>query len=756
MLDAVWLGSLLGIGAARAADAPVRLETPALTLEVAPSPAPHIARLVHKASGTSLLAEPLDKNLFVLRLTHGDGRQETIESSRAKTSSVRLETSAAGVRAHLDYAGFGDLDLVVQVTADSSPQDPLLRWAIRVPNAPGRRLTSVRFPVLTLAPRTGDPAGDCLILPALPGTLIENAAASWPVSQSATLRYPGDLSAQFIAYQDRTAGVYLASQDTDSHPLQFSVARRTSGFAVQHEFVPLPGADKDWVSPYAVVLGVTQGRWYDTADIYKAWAVKQRWCATRLAERPDVPDWWKAGPLVHVLEVRKYNAQQLNSGSYYPQLVEHLRNFQKQVEGPVVPMLAGWENHRRWTAGDYFPVFDQDQAARILPQLQPAGFRPFFYLSGLFYTFENEGRDGSRIEAAERFAPHYVLDQTTHKPRVFALDESSPSGVWRRQSYEFCVGAPETTKFFCDVIDQAQALGVHVLQMDQTVQGAGNACYATNHAHAPGVGLYQTHDFQKLLTALRQHGQRRNPDFVLLHEEPHEQLMPSLDGFHVREYYEKRWYRSQPGAVGIPLFSYLYHEYALGYGGDSAGVSSQNNRWLLRNHALNLVTGRTPGVAVWSNQAAALTAHADQVKLLRNHCRLLKTKARDYLLLGRMLHPLEFDAPQLRFAIDGGDRRTPRKVDIVSPAVLTSSWQSPAGQVGHLFVNISEQQQAVHVALDTRNAPAWATGDVEVYRSEGDAVWQRWRQNASLPVTFDANLEPSEVVFVELRATAGK
>jgi hypothetical protein len=261
------------------------------------------------------------------------------------------------------------------------------------------------------------------------------------------------------------------------------------------------------------------------------------------------------------------------------------------------------------------------------------------------------------------------------------------------------------------------------------------------------VGLYQTRDFQRLLQRLRAHGKSRSPDFVLFHEEPHEQLIPFLDGFHVREYYEKRWYRGQPGSVAIPLFSYLYHEYAMGYGGDSAGLSRNKNPWLVRCHAMNLVAGRTPGAAVWGQQPSALDAHADQVAMLRTHSRLLATRARDFLILGKMLHPWELDVPQIRYTLhsDGA------KHEIERPAVLTSSWQAPDGRVGHLFVNVSDARQPLNVPLDARNAPAPARCRVEIYRSTSGAGFARLGDNLALPHPWTTELAPLEAVFVEIR-----
>jgi hypothetical protein len=484
--------------------------------------------------------------------------------------------------------------------------------------------------------------------------------------------------------------------------------------------------------------------------------VRQPWCAKKLAERDDIPAWWKAGPAVHVCEVRTYDNTRTCTGSYYPRLQDHLRTFREKIDGPVVPMLAGWENHRRWTGGDYFPVFDAEHAQSLLPQLKQDGFRPFFFLSGLFYTYRNEGRDGAEIPAAQQHQTAYVIDEKTARPKEYVLNESNPTGDWKRHSHQFCVSPPETEEFFCRVIDQARALGVDVLQMDQTTSGAGDACWATTHGHAPGPGLYQSQAFWRLLAALRAHGKKLSPVFVLFHEEPHEQLLPYLDGFHVREYYEKRWYRGYPGALGIPLFSYLYHEYALGYGGDSAGLSRNNDRWLVRCHAMNLIAGRTPGASIWSSHQSMSEAHPDQVAMLRNHSRLLKTRAQEFLMLGTMLHPYELAVPKLAVGVTVGRGGKWVKEDLATPVILTSSWRSPTGKIGHLFVNTSETVQPLRVNLDTRNAPAGKDYDAAIYRSTTGEAFQPMWHNAPLPKELTTELQPLEVVFVELNASGDR
>ncbi len=761
-----------------AEEAAIPLESSTVQLQVQAAPVPYLARLIHKGSNASLLAEPTGKDLFQIGLQEPDGQITTLSSSQAKQGSVHKDFGQEKSRLVLSYQGLAGLDLAVQAAVEAKPNDPLLYWTLRVENRTGKPIAWLRFPMIMAPGALDQPEDDLLVLPALPGTLIRNPCSAWPMGYTVSLSYPGNLSAQLVSYQDQSAGLYLASMDAQGYPMGFTIGKRREGLLLYHQWLPLASQQPVWESPYPVVLAGVQGSWYQTADLYKQWAVRQPWCAKTLPQRDDIPDWWKQGPLVYVSSARTYDKKGQCNGSYYPRMCEHLRAVREKLGSPMVVMLAGWEKHRTWTGGDYFPIFDEPNALPVLAQMRQEGFRPFFFLSGLFYTFKNQGVDAGHIPGADRFLSCFVLDKDG-TPQVFVLDESRPNRPWRRLSYQFCPAAPATKDFFCQVVEQAIGRGVDVLQMDQTVSGAGAVCYAKEHGHLPGPGLHQTQAFHDLLRSIRRHGKQKSKEFVLFHEEPHEQLLPLVDGFHVREYYEKRWYRSYPGAVGIPLFSYLYHEYAIGYGGDSAGLSPANSRELVRTHAINLVTGRTPGVALWGAHQAIGNAHADQLRLIRAHGRLLQTRARDFLMLGRMLHPLVLDVPKLTFHYHTDNPNAPPQ-PVEDHAVLTSSWQAPDGRVGHLLVNISESPQQVRIRLDTRNAPSWPAADASLYSSHtteasletrsietpqdsptGDQEQEKegfrplWKA-LPLPQQFSRQLAPAEVIFVELRPSHGK
>ncbi len=751
-LGCVLLG--MGLTSCFGASDTVVLENSQVRMDFATKPLPALRALVHKPSGTDLFAGPQNGMLFALQVTLSNGVAATVESGQAKQGNVTVTPVSGGKRVRLTFEGLGtsgDVRVVLDGRLDDA--DPYVRWQAALENPSRLPLTSLRFPTVDAVAAIGSPDDDFMIGPALPGVMIQNPATNWPASYSISWRFPGDQSAQFCAYQDRSAGVYLASMDTAGYGRSLNIGKRKDHYRLHQEYLLPEDPAVQWTSPYETALGVTAGPWQQTADLYKRWAVRQAWCAKTLAQRDDVPAFWKQGCCIHTCEVRTYGTNRLCSGSYYPELPAHLRALRDRIGGPVVPMLPGWENHRRWTAGAYFPVFDAQQAVPTLGQLRQDGLRPFVYLSGLCYTFQNEGRDGGDISGWEPYQKSLVRAAGAEKElKTYVLNESSPGkgNVWKRHSYQFCPGAPGTSEFFCSVIGQLHALGIDIVQMDQTTSGAGDLCYSTSHGHAPGRGVYQSQAFRELLDTMRRHGKSLSRDFMLAHEEPHEELIPYVDAFHTREYRERWWYHGAPGARSIPLFTYLYHEYAIAYGGEGPHAGAKKSPVTVRDMAVNLVTGKTPAVSVWSNQKAMAEAHEDQIRMLRNHMALLKTGAQRFLILGRMLHPLDITVPVMTLYMPVNRSGKWETDPFKEPSVLTSSWQSPEGAVGHCFVNISEQKQTLRLLLDTRRAADWPTADIDVYRGcpmEARALCRA----APLPYACALEIEPLEAVFFVLR-----
>lgn len=710
------------------------VENGQMRLVFATKPVPHLKELVHLKSLQNLLPQPSDQNLFKLELSQAEGKNLIVESQNAAEGSIKIIRNKTEQNIRINFKGLGPSG-IMKATLEGVLDDDeqTVRWSIKIDNPGGQKIAIVRFPYVAAVPAIGSSDDDFIVAPAFPGAMIENPAGTWPEQHSAGWSLPGQQSAQLLSYQDRTAGIYMASMDTVGYGRTLRVTKEgNKKLILMQEYKVPEEIYKKWESPYDVVFGVTSGTWQQTADIYKKWTIQQPWCSKTLVQRNDIPDWWKKGLCIHTYYMR---SNQNESGSNYPELIPHLNSLRTQIEGPVVCRLGSWEKHRAWTAGDYFPIFDADRAQAVLKQIHKDGFHPFVFLSGILYSFKYEGPDSLIIPGFERFTDSYVITKTG-EPHVDFLG--------KRMSYSFCPIMPDTKKFFRSVIDQLHALNIDVVQLDQATSGASPACYSTKHGHLPGPGPYQSQAFRSLLYDMREYGKSLTPDFLLLNEELHDELIPCLDAFHTREYCEGFWFRSVPGTRGIPLFTYLYHEYAIAYGGEGTGVSSDKNPNMVRDHVINLVTGKMPTVGTQMDMAKA---HPDQLKVVRNHMHLLQTEVQQFLMLGKMLHSLDINVPSITFKMGGKWHPNP----VTERVVLTSSWQSHAGNVGHCLVNVTDEKQTVDLQLDTRNAPGWSSADIDLYRADKPDTCEHLLKGVSLPQRYVLELEPLEAMFFVIR-----
>ena len=107
-----------------------------------------------------------------------------------------------------------------------------------------------------------------------------------------------------------------------------------------------------------------------------------------------------------------------------------------------------------------------------------------------------------------------------------------------------------------------------------------------------------------------------------------------------------------------------------------------------------------------------------------------------------MLRPLEFAAPAVTFQIG--------KAPFVERAMLTSSWQSPEGLVGHCLVNITEQKQTLKLSLDARGAAEWGKTEIDLYHA-GSLERATLYRGVALPQQHTLELAPLEAAFIVLR-----
>ena len=656
---------------------PVSIENSTVRLALDPAARGAIAALTDLRTGTDFAVSNAPA-LYELHFADG-GRGFT--EADAEATSVRREGDALVVSSPR-HAG---LPVAVECRFRLVPDSPLIYGRIAVSNGLDRALSEVAFPVLNQPRVLGpDEARDTLLLPYCDGILVHAPLATdW----LPTCTYPGNASLQALARFNDRAGLFLAAFDATGQTKHFSADKCDAKLriAVTHELALLrQGA---WQAPYDVVLGTYQGDWQVAADLYKAWAIRQRWCRRTFAQRVaegDVPRWIAEPSLFYAWSLRG-ESEPGKFGNRLPQAVPQADAWRTLLGAPTTMMLMAWEKHGPWVTPDYFPPFGgEGPFAAATAGLHAQGHHTLVFLSGLNWTLRKDRAcDSGHFDDTAAFETRGAVGAVCGpdgQPQHF---KSHPD---MGEYAQLCPATPTAREIFLNAALACAKLGIDGIQADQILGGGMPPCFSPDHGHPLGGGTWSAEAVYKLFDDVRREGRKVNPDFAWSVEEPGEFFIPVLDTYHARDYMQGRWPRNGSTIEGVPLFTHVYHAYLPGYGGDSCPATAQPDDAALYQQGMNLVCGKAPGVAVWGSCYAPTNTDAAQARLLREHLRLWKTAA-PFLVFGDRLAapPLDVPAVTNRFWISAD--RPPRALAV--PAVLHSAWRSPENKKATVFVCVA-------------------------------------------------------------------
>jgi hypothetical protein len=577
---------------------------------------------------------------------------------------------------------------------------------ITVRNRSDAALASIRFPALAWPGQLGDSAADdFLVFPQCDGCLVQSpVTAGW----IPTLAYPGAASMQFMALYDATAGFYLAAYDSQAFAKQFGVEKGRGFLRPVLAHLPPSQPQAEWRTEYDVVLGTFRGDWQVAADIYKSWAVKQPWCRRTLRERVaagDVPRWLTEPSLFYAYSLRGEHAGQRRANRL-PLVIQQAEDWRQILDGSATMMLMSWEKKGSWVAPDYFPPYGgEGPFTAATDGLHAKGHHSLVFLSGLKWTLRKFARPDQgmsedlddRAEFERRGAASAICG-LDGEPQKFGNPDPEKS-VGTGEHAQICPATPLAREILLGSALECQRLGIDCVQADQIVGGGMPPCYSAKHGHPPGGGNWSAKVLYALFDCVRREGKKRDASFAFAIEEPGEFFIPVLDTYHARDYAQGRWPRSGESTVGVPLFTHVYHEFQHGYGGDSCQVFSFASPAALYEQGMNLVCGKSPGVAVWGRDYDPKATEAAQLRMLRSHFELWRGPAREFLVFGRRVTELPLDVPRVRHKFWVGQGRPARELDC--PAVLHSTWRLPDGRFGTVVACAASEPVTFQVLGET-------------------------------------------------------
>jgi hypothetical protein len=446
-----------------------------------------------------------------------------------------------------------------------------------------------------------------------------------------------------------------------------------------------------------VVTALAEGTWTEAADRYKAWAVRQRWCA----RGPVADDPARDHRCYEQVGIATFG---INAAEDRTRWIRRIR----EIAGtPVLHVLGpNWTNrlqdYRSSLPGgldDWFPArFDQANVDAIRAQgdlLVP------FYFDLLF------GRGGA--DETEGVA---ALQQIPKPAR--SIDE-----------YTFPFLCPATPFFQRLHAQRDETLvaeyGVDGVYYDISANNVLKQCYDRSHGHPPGGGAFLVDAYRKLYA---------EPAVTRGTEMINEVFLDQLDFYQARaegspvatfEADRFREWMKSGDAEKVPLFTYVYHEYGPVRLDGWAKLSRETGDLFYWVAARVLCWG---GLFELNYEFSPLEIVGGEREPLDEHYANLPdhryeidpakaafvgelARARvgnPHLAYGTMLPPLAIDSPpvELDWFHYNGPQEWPSYEDRGTktvPAVVHGAWRF-RGKIAVVLVNISEDDLRVMVPLD--------------------------------------------------------
>lgn len=597
-----------------------------VTLRAGPRSA-GVEEFFSKSQGRNLTSKDSRVPPFQVDLYRG-GKPITLDPAQAEGNFL-AKTDSQTVELRSEFPGYG---LTVRQSVRLKPGSPTASVSMRFKlTGKGYRIGVARMPGIGLSLNTGPEAA--VVLPIADGALLENPTEHLRDGVKRSYNYPGLASAQMMAAYDGRGGVLCYAADGQGDFKQLTLMRYGKLLILTFENVVYHLDPPDIVVPYSVELGAFEGGWQRAADLYKQWARKQDWCRAPLHGR-NLPADLAATSFSLGLNLREggMDAKATNRIAEIPAVV---RGWRDGLAMPVNAVLLSWEKHGPWIAPDYFPPYGGDAAFRgLVDSLHRQGQHVMAYLSGYNVTLDKTARHG---------APAFRADPPNRKALEAAAIVGQDGNILTQGRAQegtgmlaiLCPSTALARRTVAEAFAKLRAYGVDRVQIDQVVGGGTPPCFSTRHGHPPAGGNSMYRSTVRLLDSLA----GMDPAAVISLEEPGELFIPHVHQFHVREYMENYWPRDEDGVAGVPLFNYLYHEFAMGYGGDSAPISQEGEdpSVAIYAQAINLIQGRTPAAAVWMKVIPYGRVNGAQRKFMQDAAALWKGRAGEYLREGEML-----------------------------------------------------------------------------------------------------------------------
>lgn len=619
-------------------------------------------QIEQRQSGQQLLAgkgEPL----WRIEWRKEDGSTLAIQADAPAQRQGRITGDERAKQLELAWSGLelGDGTARVVVHGRLPRGSRLSYWTLEVQwTAAELVLRRINFPRVGGIARSSE--HDMLTMPFMWGRYCRDPVRSL---RRYSLGYPCKGSMQFWSFLSEGAGLYLATHDSQAWLKQWTWTAdgRDRGRWQATHFVPVPTPQpRRYRVPYPAVIGVFQGDWHDAAAIYRAWAVEQPWCrAGKIAGRDSIPERFKA--------VALWLKYYYEPGKVLAELADHQQALR-------VPMSVHYYRYPISRFDDNYPEMMPARPGFLqgVRAMQAIGADVMPYTQGTIADLDTESWRRENLAAAA------------------VRTEDGGLSAWPIHDETFARMCPGSERWRATVRDFARKMiwdyGANGIYLDVLSSGAALPCFDPKHGHPLNGSNSWGQGNRKLLESLREEIRNRRPEAFFTTEGCCEIYIDQIDGFLSLDV-TRGGYR--PPVMLLPLFSAVYHDYAIQYGSDCR--LSQPPATFCALLAEHFVWGAKPTLS--EMHPPPIAEKPESAAYLRETVQCYDQVARKFLLEGQWLRPPALDVPTETIKLTRKVR-----VDVPIPVVRHSLWRGADGSLGLVLTNWTAQPQRIRFELD--------------------------------------------------------
>lgn len=462
--------------------------------------------------------------------------------------------------------------------------------------------------------------------------------------------------------------------------------------------------------PWKGLIRPFKGGWWDAAQIYKPWALKQPW-ARAAAARKGTPGFER---------LRDICFWAWNRGG----CEEVSRPIEKFAADSGVPCALHWDwwhlHPKDVGFPNYWPPYEgvakfSDTVAR----LKRAGCYTMVYVNGM-----SRDRDDAswKVDDGEREA-QYEHDGTVHGHHW------NPHTIEPHRLTTVCGEGRVFQSRIQNVISELAAAGLDAVYLDQVSCAAGQVCWSPYHAHPKGDVLGPIQGYHRYL----QEARAQNPGIQLGSEEVAETFLPDFDVFIslFGTSYERCGLGTLPEYEAVPVWNALYHGLSAVFGTYLLvdGIPPWDERWPAERRwrpdqeknwkelfpdqfavefSRTVIWGNQPSVHALRIEHVTKPEFATEYRFMIDAAKLYRDH-RDFLFDGELLDPgrLTCAAREVRFQRRGIYHPAGKYEVSVQPALPTvfhSVWKNAAGERAALLVNWSRERQKYNLSCPSGTA----------------------------------------------------